>query len=196
MSPELLRSLVWLDYRLAVIFTVLIPLGLMIWSIIQNAQPIVHLLTIYWRVASLLAITVYLMMAQIPVSFMASIGALILIPFSLWFWIDLNEEIADQQTTLKQVFNAWRWAVSAYCAIAFVGQLPFLGCAFGSPAISAPRCQVWLEAPYAFYQVLHGGTRVGTLGFVAMGALIVYVLCLLYFVFFKLGKQGRSATGM
>lgn len=196
MSPELLRSLIWLDYRLAVIFTVLIPLGLMIWSVIQNAQAITHLLTIYWRVASLLAITVYLMMAQIPVSFIASVSALVLIPISLWFWIDLNEEIADQQSALKLVFNAWRWAVSGYCAIALLAQLPFLGCAFGSPPISAPRCQAWLEAPYLFHQVFHGGTRVGTLGFLAMGALIIYVLCLLYFAFFKLSKQGRSATGL
>ena len=58
------RPLVWTDYRLAVLFTVLIPLVLLVWSSINGTESIVRLLVIYWRVASLLMITVYLMMAS------------------------------------------------------------------------------------------------------------------------------------
>ena len=53
-------------------------------------------MTIYWRVASLLAITVYLMIGGLSVSFVTALLAKILIPLSLWFWVDLNEEIREQ----------------------------------------------------------------------------------------------------
>jgi hypothetical protein len=195
MSIELLRSLVWTDYRLAILFGVLIPPGLLIWAVIQNAQAIVRLLTIYGRVASLLVITIYLMIAEIPVGFLAGVGALILIPISLWFWVDLNEEIEDRRGSLKLALTSWRWAMTIYCTLAALGQLPFLNCAFSKAAIATPTCQVWLEAPFLFKQLFHAGSKTGTLGFWAVIALIVYTLFLLYFVFFKLNKQGRSATG-
>ncbi len=87
------RSLVWMDYRLAVLFTVLIPLVLLIWAFVQKADGIQRLLTIYWRVSSLLMITVFLMIGGFQVSFISSLIARILIPISLWFWVDLNDEI-------------------------------------------------------------------------------------------------------
>ncbi len=185
-----------MDYRLAVLLAVFIPLILMIWAFVQKVEPIERLLTIYWRVACLLTITVYLMIAQLPISFLTSIGALVLIPTSLWFWEDLNEEIQDRRGALRLAFTAWRWAISLYCALGAVAQLFFLNCAFSKTAIAAPSCQVWLEAPFLFKQVLHSGTRVGTLGFWAIAALIVYLGFLLYFVFFRLSRQGRSAAGM
>jgi hypothetical protein len=195
MQIELLRSLVWADYRLAVLFMVLIPLVLLIWAFVQKAEAIQHLLVIYWRVSSLLAITVYLMIAELPVGFLASLGVLILIPISLWFWVDLNEEINDRQDRLKLALTSWRWAVTVYCALGVVFQLPFLRCGFSREAIATPFCQVWLEAPFLFKNIFHANARVGTLGFLGVVGLIVYTLYLLYFVFVKLGKQGRSATG-
>jgi hypothetical protein len=196
MSIELLRSLVWADYRLAVLFTVFIPLGLLLWAVLQKADAIVRLLIIYWKVASLLAITVYLMIAQLPWSFLTGIAALALIPTSLWFWIDLNEEIADRQGLLKRVVTSWRWAVTIYCAIAALGQAMYVNCAFTQGAIATPECQVWLEPPTLFQQIFHRDVKPSTLGFLATGALIVYVLCLAYFIFLKFKKQGRSATGL
>ncbi len=195
MSTELLRSLVWTDYRLALLFGVLMPLGLLIWALVKKAEAIQRLLTTYWRVSSLLAIGVYLMIAELPISFLTSVMALILIPISLWFWVDLNDEIADRRGPLKLSFTAWRWAMTVYSVLAILLQLPFLRCAFSKAAIATPACQVWLEAPFLFKQIFHANTKTGTLGFLGIAALIFYVLCLLYFVFVKLGKQGRSATG-
>jgi hypothetical protein len=43
-----LRSLIWTDYRLAVIFTVILPLILLLWALVQKAEAIQRLLTIYW----------------------------------------------------------------------------------------------------------------------------------------------------
>ena len=188
------RPLIWMDYRIAVLFTVVAPLILLIWAFVQKAEAIQRLLTIYWRVASLLAITVYLLLAAAPVGFVSGLMARILIPISLCFWVDLNEEIEDQPSgALKLGFNSWRWAVTVYNILGAIATLPALQCAFSEDAISGAFCRPWLEPALMFKEYFHPNTEPGFLGFIAVFALIVYVLCLGYFVLFKLGKQGRSA---
>ncbi|MGB8699655.1 MAG: DUF3177 family protein [Thermosynechococcaceae cyanobacterium] len=195
MSPDLLRSLVWTDSRLAVLFGVLIPLGLLVWSIVKKAKPITHLLVIYWRVASLLAISVYLMLSQTPIGFTTGFVALLLIPVSLWFWIDLNEEIEDRRGLLKLATNTWRWALTVYCGVSALVQVPYLKCGASKIAIAAPDCQAWLE-PSLFYKALfHASTKGEKLGFIAIMALVFYGLYLGYFLLVRFAKQGRSATG-
>jgi Protein of unknown function (DUF3177) len=194
MSPELLRSLVWTDFRLAVLFCVLMPLGLLVWSVVKNAKSITHLLMIYWRVSSLLAITVYLLMAQNPIGFMTGFVALVLIPVSLWFWIDLNEEIEDRRGLLKLAVNAWRWATTIYCIAAAVVQAPYLKCATLKTALLTAECQAWLEPPRLYQSIFHAATKAEKLGFLAIIALLFYGFYLVYFVIFKFTKQGRIAT--
>jgi len=76
----------------------------------------------------LLAITIYLLIAALPVGFISGLMARILIPISLWFWVDLNEEIEDQpRGALKLTFNSWRWAITV-CWVCDA-QLPLLQCA-------------------------------------------------------------------
>ena len=189
------RSLVWMDYRLAVLFTVLIPLVLLIWAFVQKADGIQRLLTIYWRVSSLLMITIYLMIGGFGVSFISSLMARILIPISLWFWVDLNDEIEyGPDEALKFVFTSWRWATSIYCAFGALLTLPFLNCAFSETALQTPSCKVWLEAPLLYKRYFHNDTPNGLLGFIGIIGLIFYILCLGYFVLVKLGKQGRTAA--
>ncbi|MEO0491369.1 MAG: DUF3177 family protein, partial [Cyanobacteria bacterium J06659_2] len=128
-DASVLLPLVWADYRLAVLFTVLIPLGLLLWAFVRRAEAIQHLLLIYWKVASLLAITVYLMIGGFAFSFVAAIMARVLIPISLWFWADLNEEIREQpQSPLKFAFTAWRWAVTVYNGLGAVFVAIYLQC--------------------------------------------------------------------
>jgi hypothetical protein len=195
MPIEILQPLAWTDYRLTVLFVVLVPLGLLIWSMLTKAKPITHLLVIYWRVASLLLIAVYLMMAELPFSFIVRFCGLLLVVISLWFWADLNEEIEDRRGELKLAFGTWRWAMTLYGVLAAIGQIPFLRCALSKAAVSDSMCQVWLKAPWGYKALLHGGTSAGKLGFVATIALILYGLYFFYFLLFRLGKQGRSATG-
>ncbi|MGB3491668.1 MAG: DUF3177 family protein [Elainellaceae cyanobacterium] len=195
MSQDLLRSLVWTDYRLAVLFTVILPLILVIWAFVRRADTIQTLLMIYWRVSSLLAITVYLMIGGFPFSFLTAFFSLILIPIGLWFWADLNEEIGDlPKTSLKLVFTAWRWAVSTYCVLGAIATIPFLNCALSEAALSTASCQVWTEAPLLFREYFHANLTPSFLGFtLGIPGLIIYVLYLAYFVFVRLGKQGRTA---
>jgi Protein of unknown function (DUF3177) len=188
------RSLVWIDYRLALVFTVALPLVLLIWAFVKQIEVMQRLLSIYWRVASLLVITTYLMIAQHPVSFVASLMGLILIPISLWFWVDLNDEIEYQpDSRLKLAFTSWRWAATFYCTLNAIALLPFLGCGFSETAIKSSYCKVWFEAPLLLKGYLHGHTKAGFLGGLAFIFLGIYVLYLSYFVIVKLAKQGRSA---
>lgn len=183
-----------MDYRLAVLFTVLLPLILLAWALFAKAEAATRLLIIYWRVASLLAITVYLMIGNLPISFITGLAGRVLIPVSLWFWLDLNEEIAEQpKSSFKLAFSAWRWAVSVYCALGALASLPFLPCAFSQASFASPFCQVWLQPAIGYQAFLHPRYTPGFLGFLGIAGLIIYALYLIYFVFVRLGKQGRSA---
>jgi Protein of unknown function (DUF3177) len=189
------RPFVWIDYRLAVLFLVIIPLILLIWAFVQKAEGIQRLLAIYWRVSSLVAITIYLMIAQYPVSFISGFIAQILIPISLWFWVDINDEIEYQTSgSLKFIFTSWRWATTVYCFLGALAFIPFLGCAFSGNMLKTPYCRVWFEAPLLFKEYFHANSKAEFLGFLGITSLVIYVLYLSYFVLIKLGKQGRSAT--
>ncbi|MBD2354636.1 DUF3177 family protein [Tolypothrix sp. FACHB-123] len=189
------RQFVWLDYRLAVIFMVIIPLILLIWAFVQKVDGIQRLLTIYWRVSSLLTITIYLMIGGFGVSFLSGLIGRILIPISLWFWVDLNDEIEYQAGgPLKLIFTSWRWAMTIYGILGTIAFIPFVGCAFSAASLKTSYCQVWLEAPLLFKEYFHANSKPAFLGFLGITTLIIYVLYLSYFVLIKLGKQGRSAT--
>ena len=188
------RPLVWMDYRLAVVFTVLIPLILLIWAFVRKAEAIQRLLTIYWRVASLLMVAVYLLIAAQPLGFVSGLIARLLISISLWFWVDLNEEIEDQpRGALKLTFNSWRWAITVYSLLGALAQVPVLQCAFSKDVLQVPLCRAWKETPLLFKEYFHANTTPQFLGFLGILGLVFYVLCLSYFVLVKRGLQGRSA---
>lgn len=188
------RPLIWADYRIGVILVVILPIIILIWSVVNKTESITKLLLIYWRVASLLMITVYLMIPGWPIAFLTSIASKILIPISLWFWVDINEEIKDLPPQgLKIIMTSWRWAVTIYFSLGVIASLPFLSCSFVSDNIETPFCQVWLEAPWRYKEIFHAGSSPGFLGFLGIVGLIFYILYLGYFVFFRLSKQGRSA---
>jgi len=188
------ESWVWTDYRLAVLFTVVMPLVLLTWAFVQKNDIIQKLLTTYWRVASLLAITVYLMIAGLPISFISAMAARILIPISLWFWADLNEEIDEQpRTVLKQFFSSWRWAITTYSILGAIAQAFFVRCAFSTSLLQSRYCQVWLDPPWMYKQIFHNNVSAGTLGIIGFIGLTAYIVSLSYFVLVKLSRQGRSA---
>lgn len=194
MQEQIIRALVWTDYRLAVLFTLIVPLILLIWAFVKQIDSIVRLMIIYWRIASLLGITVYILIASWPIGFVSGFLARFLIPIGLWFWVDINEDIEDQpQRPLKLALTSWRWAVSIYCTLSAIATIPFLGCGFFEKNIKSPLCQAWLEPPFLFKQTFHAGSKPEFLGFLGMTGLVIYVLYLSYFVLIRLGKQGRSA---
>lgn len=194
MAQDLLRSLVWLDYRLALLVLVLLPLILLIWALVARAEAMQRLLIIYWRVSSLLMISLYLLIGRFPIGFAAGLLAGVLIPAGLWFWLDLNEEIGDlRPSALKLTLTSWRWAASAYCVLSLLASLPFVSCGFSRTSFNTPFCQVWTEVPLLYKDFFHANSTPGFLGFLGIVGLVIYVLYLLYFVMVRLGKQGRIA---
>ncbi|MGD1703801.1 DUF3177 family protein [Dapis sp. BLCC M229] len=193
-----LETLVWMDYRLAVLFTIVVPLFLLIWAFVKKSEPIQHLLIIYWRVASLFAITVYLMIAAVPIGFLTLLISGFLITVTLWFWVDLNEEIRElRNSPLKASFTSWRWAATIYNLIGIISQIPFIVCAFKSrnDLLNEPFCNVWLDPPWLFKQIIHPDWPQEFIGFLGFSGLVIYTIFLCYFVLVKLQRQGRSATG-
>lgn len=194
MDETLFRQLAWMDYRLAVIFTVITPIVLLIWSFVAKVESMQRLLGIYWKVASLLMVTVYLLIPSWSIGYLTGLLSRILIPISLWFWIDLNEEIRDQPANkLKLVFTSWRWAMTAYCTVGALVNVPFVGCAFSAATRQGAYCQVWLEPPLRYQQIFHANSSAGFLGFLGVVGLIVYGVYLFSFAVFRLGRQGRIA---
>jgi hypothetical protein len=186
------QPLIWMDFRLAVIFTVLVPLILLLWAFSQKVEVIQSQLIIYWRVSSLLAIAVYLAIGSSPISFIAGFAAQLLIPISLWFWADLNEEIADlPPRSLKLAFTSWRWATTFYSILGAICSIPFLSCAFGST--KSDYCQAWFEPSWLYYQFFHANSKPEFLSFLGIVGLVIYSLYLGYFLIVRLAKQGRSA---
>jgi Protein of unknown function (DUF3177) len=197
--PTWISSLVWTDYRLAVVLTVIVPLVLLVGSYVKQNETITRLMVIYWRVASLLIISTYLLIGAIPIGFITGWMARLLIPLSLWYWVDVNDELRDQQESpLKFGLIAWRWSISAYCLIGALLQLPVLRCAFlsGNAVLNPTNealCYLWLQPPFGFKEMFHPTTKAWFLGGIGLVGLGIYVLYIGYFVFFRLGKHKRSA---
>ena len=88
-------TLVWLTYRVAAAVALGLPLVLLIWAVIRREGSLIRLLTIYWKVASLMAIGVLLLTNARPLGFLVAFLAPCLMLLSVWFWVDINEELAD-----------------------------------------------------------------------------------------------------
>ncbi|WP_338429985.1 DUF3177 family protein [Synechococcus elongatus] len=196
-SQNLLRSLVWTDYRLAVLILVFIPLVLLVWSLFSKLEAIQRLMLIYWRVASLLAITVLMMVAALPLSFLTGFLARLLIPISLWFWVDLNEEVEDlpRFRPLRLGFTAWRWAVTIYSGLGLLLSARSLPCSFlpREVIVQDAICNFWLSPPYGLREWLLSGYKPGLISFFGVFGLVVYGLCLVQFLLTRLPRQGRCA---
>ncbi|MCS6783046.1 MAG: DUF3177 family protein [Gloeomargarita sp. SKYBB_i_bin120] len=195
MSQELLTTLVWTYYRVAVVFYVLVPLGLLVWAWAQRARAIFTLLGIYWKVSSLLMITVYLLIGALPIGFPVSFLAQVLLPACLWFWVDINEEIAERPGPLAWATNVWRWIVTWAASLGALAMLPFLRCGFlsSNALVADAQCRVWLEAPWGYREIFHPNVPATDLGFWGVLGLVVYSLMLAYFLLVRLAKQGRTA---
>jgi hypothetical protein len=203
-APWLSQAIVWTDFRIAVLLTVIFPLALLIWSAVSQSDAVTKLLVIYWRVASLLAIALYLLIAALPIGYLVAWFARMLLPISLWFWVDVNEEIEEMPSSpFKLLLTGWRWALTIYSVFGVLFQVPSLSCAFAphteivkqAEMTSATVCNVWLQAPWGFRELLHGTTKPWFLGSVGIVGLVIYALYMSYFVFFRLGRSKRSAMG-
>ena len=201
--PEpLYRSLVWLDVRLAMLFSVGLPLVLLIWASVRKEGSLVRLLGIYWKVASLLLLATLLLTDRRPLGFVVLLLAQLLVVLSVWFWVDLNEELADLPPwrALPLTVRIWRWSLTLWALAGALFSLTSLAC-LGKAAMAGPRCAVWLQAPQGLndqvsglFGFVFGANWTATIaGFVGYVALVAYVVGLLQWLLVRLPKQGRVA---
>lgn len=202
-DPLLYRTLVWLDYRLAALFAVGLPLVLLIWASVRQERSMQRLLGIYWKVASLLLIAVLLLTDNRPLGYAVALLAQVLLVVCLWFWVDLNEELADLPPWRPLPFcvRAWRWGVSVFGLLGAGLTALALDCVRGG--VTRPLCYAWLEAPddvhggfARLFGFLFGGSWTGAIAaFVGYVALVGYGIGLLQWALVRLPRQGRVAGG-
>ena len=203
--PDLLlyRTLVWLDYRLAAGFALGLPLVLLVWSALKREQALTRLMGIYWKVASLLLITVLLLTDNRPLGYLLAVLSQLLVVISVWFWVDLNEELADLPPwrPLPFVVRAWRWGLTVFGVLGAALSAVALSCVGGG--LTRPICRVWLEAPddlhggvASVFDFVFGGSWTAAIAaFVGYVSLVAYGVGLLQWLVVRLPKQGRVAGG-
>jgi hypothetical protein len=196
------RSLVWIALHVAVLFTVGVPLVLLVWAAVKREGALVRLLSIYWKVASLLLIADLLLTDRRPIGFVLLVLAPVLVLVSLWFWVDLNEEIADLPPwrPLPLTLRIWRWGTSFWAVIAAALSVTALACMDGA-RMDTPRCALWLRPPYELHQQLEtgfgfvfgGAWTPAVAAFIGYVGLLAYVVGLLQWLLVRLPKLGRVA---
>jgi hypothetical protein len=201
--PEpLYRSLLWLDVRLAVLFSIALPLVLLIWATVRREGALVRLLGIYWKVASLLLLATLLLTDRRPLGFVVAVLAQLLVVASVWFWVDLNEELADLPPwrPLPLTLRIWRWSLTVWGLAGAAFSATALGCLGGS-ALAGARCTVWIQPPLGLHQlvaavfafVFGGSWTPAVAAFIGYVGLVAYVVGLLQWLLVRLPKQGRIA---
>ena len=194
------QALVWLSYRIAASFAFGLPLFLLIWAKISNVRSIDRLLSIYWKVSSLYAISLLFLSGENQLGQYISLISPILMVCSIWFWVDLNEEI-DEIYVYKPISlttRIWRWVLS-FWGIFTTGLHIFSWRCLNS--INGSFCLSWREIPYNSFIttktiikfILDGNWTTAFATFFAYLALILYLIGFLQWLIIQLPKNGRFA---
>lgn len=207
-SESWVRALVWTDFRIAVAFFVVVPLVLLSWAIVERvpssgddngvdsrspvAETVLRYMTSYWQASSLLLLTVALNIQESNLGVFAGLFAQAMIVVGLWWWDDLNEELALAEGNLCRAFVTWRWIASVAAVVGVGIQAPFQSCN-GSPApLSTDAwCAPWLEPPRFAASVI-GLEASPTLQSLAVAGCTLYALVLVYYAAILLPTVGRS----
>ncbi len=194
------QILVWLSYRLAATFAFGVPLFLLIWSKIAKEAPIERLLSIYWKISSLYGISILFLSSEAQIGYLISFIAPILMICSVWFWIDINEEIEEMPlyNSISLTTKIWRWCLSLWGILHLGLNIVSWQCL---SSIDSSYCNIWRELPLNSYMstkvmikfILGGNWTIGTANFLGYLALIFYLLGLLQWLILQLPKGGRIA---
>lgn len=198
----LYRSLVWLDVRLGVLFSLGVPLVLLVWASLRRERSLVRLLGIYWKVASLLLVANLLLTDRRPIAFVLLVIAPLLLVVSLWFWVDLNEELADLPPwrALPLTTRIWRWSLSFWALLSAAFSAMALGC-LDAGVRASERCSLWMEAPIRLHSLLErvfefvfgGQWTPPVAAFIGYLGLVAYAVGLLQWLLVRLPRLGRVA---
>ncbi len=194
------QILVWLSYRIAATFAFGLPLCLLIWAKISNVSSIDRLLSIYWKVSSLYAVSILFLSSDNQAGHFISLIAPILMVSSVWFWIDLNEEIEEMPfyKPISITTRIWRLTLSLW-GLLNTGLHIYSWKCFN--LINSYQCDTWKEVPYNSFLttkgiikfLLGGDWNTGFATFLGYLALTLYLIGLLQWLISQLPKNGRFA---
>ena len=194
------QILVWLSYRVAATFAFGLPLFLFIWSKISNSSSIDRLLSIYWKVSSLYAINILFLSSESQLGQLISLISPILMVSSIWFWVDLNEEIEEMYiyNPISLTTRIWRWTLSFWGILNTSLHLFSWRCL---SSMNGNYCDSWREIPYNSFIttkvfikfILDGNWTTALATFFAYLALILYLIGLLQWLIIQFPKNGRFA---
>ena len=200
MTEPQFQILVWLSYRIAATFAFGLPLILLIWAKISNSSSIDRLLSIYWKVSSLYAINLLFLSGESRLGQLISLIAPILMIGSIWFWVDLNEEIDDMSfyNPISLTTRIWRWTLSLWVLLNTGLHIVSFNCL---NSINGNYCNSWREIPYNSFIttkiiikfILDGNWTSEFATFLAYFALIIYLIGLLQWLVIQFPKNGRFA---
>ena len=194
------QILVWLSYRIAATFAFGLPLFLFIWAKISNSSSIDRLLSIYWKVSSLYAINILFLSSESQLGLFISLISPILMIASIWFWVDLNEEIDEMYiyNPISLTTRIWRWSLSFWGILNTGLHIISWRCL---NSINGNYCDTWREIPYNTFIttriiikfILDGNWTTTLATFFAYLALIIYLIGLLQWLVIQFPKNGRFA---
>ena len=194
------QILVWLSYRIAATFAFGLPLFLLIWAKISNLSSIDRLLSIYWKVSSLYAISLLFLSGDSQLGQFISFVSPILMVGSIWFWVDINEEIEEMfiYKPISLTTRIWRWTLTFWGILNTSLHLFSWKCL---NSINGNYCDTWREIPFNSFMttktiikfILDGNWSKGFATFFAYLALILYLMGLLQWLLIQLPKNGRFA---
>lgn len=188
------RVLVWADFRVAVALFVISPLVLFFWSFARGGtdDAVKRVLIGYWEASSLLMLTVFLNIAEVPYAAFTGLFVQGMIPIALTWWTDLLSEIDQDESMLARMFRWWKYPAVAAAVAGVAIQVPFQGCNFVQSVSSNPMCAAWVEPPHAFHNLLISGIPPDTLQAIAVAGCAIYFGYLTYLASFVVPKVGRS----
>ena len=194
------QILVWLSYRVAATFAFGLPLFLFIWSKISNSSSIDRLLSIYWKVSSLYAINILFLSSESQLGQLISLISPILMVSSIWFWVDLNEEIEEMYiyNPISLTTRIWRWTLSFWVILNTLLHLFSWRCL---SSINGNYCDSWREIPYNSFIttkvilkfIIDANWTTALATFFAYLALILYLIGLFQWLIIQFPKNGRFA---
>jgi hypothetical protein len=196
-TDVLTRVVVWANFRVAVALFVIAPLALFFWSFAKGGteDAVKRVLIGYWQASSLLMLTVFLNIANLPSAAFTGLFVQCMIPVSLMWWDDLMQEIRKEDTPLARAFLLWRLPAIIASVAGVAVQLPFQSCNFVSNPVDNPMCAAWLEPPHAFHDIFLKGVPPSTLQSLAFGGCTIYFAYLFYLgavVVPRVGRSGRK----
>ncbi len=186
-----MRELIWLDFRMSIVVAVIAPLFILGWAWLSKSSPIYNILVTYWRVSSLLGITIFLLIGSLPIAFIVGWLSRILIPLSLWWWEDLNEDVMKQRGLLRDVFLSWRWGISFYFLVGSLFGIFFLPCAFMPQKDFTDTCKAVLEVPLLFKDIVFYSLPIQNLTAFGIAMLVVFLLFFGSYLVFTFPEKGR-----